>query len=256
MDHFTEISQHERNIVCGWNNDLNCFLYRGDIQEYPPLTGNKGRGKNLIKPTELREHDNLYPPVEEPVYQVSNESQGTADPRPHCCDPYDIPWQDLRLVNQIPLLSGLSSEVGLFDDIMITTVSKEDNEPHNEPGRVLECRVHPSGKQYLLVAWWHNRSTLAKARRKHKYHFLTGMGYKFVLGCQFDVIDSNTILQKVMNNGEFCTTMVYGGVYHNHEIFSIAPNKGGSPETSGGSRKRKTELVRQQNLYSLLFGGV
>lgn len=82
------------------------------------------------------------------------------------------------------------------------------------------------------------------------------MGYKFVLGCQFDVIDSNTILQKVMNDGEFCTTMVYGGVYHNHEIFSIAPNKGESPETSGGSRKRKTELVRQQNLYSLLFGGV
>ncbi|KFY17819.1 hypothetical protein V492_00375 [Pseudogymnoascus sp. VKM F-4246] len=255
MDNFTEISQQERNLVWGWNNDLNCFLCRGDIQNYPPLTGSKGRGRNLTKPTELRELDDLYPPVEEPVYQVSNESQGSADPRPHCCNPYDIPWQDLRLVNQIPLLSSLSSKIERFDDIMITTVSKEDSKPHNEPGRVLECRLHPSGKQYLLVAWWHDRSMLAKARHKHKYH-LTGKGHEFVLGCQFDVIDSNTILQKVVNNGEFCTTMVYGGVYHNHEIFSIGPNKGQNLEISEGSRKRKTELVRQQNLFSLLFGRV
>ncbi|OAF60343.1 hypothetical protein VC83_03543 [Pseudogymnoascus destructans] len=263
MDHFTGISQRESDIVCGWNDDLNCFQYRGDIKRFPPLAGNKGRGKNLIKPTKLREHDDIYPPIEEPVYQVSNESQGSADPRPRCCDQYDIPWQDLCLVNQIPLLNSLSSNIGRFDDVIITTVSDDDDEPHNKPGRVLECRVHPSGKQYLLVAWWFNRSMLAKACPKYE-HYLTGKwplkaGFKFILGCQFDVIDSDTVLQKVLNKGYFCTTMVYGGVYHKHEIFSPASDKDENLEIigiSGGSRKRKTELVRQQNLHSLLFGGV
>lgn len=220
-----------------------------------------------MKPTKSRELDDIHPPIEEPVYQISDESQGSADPRPRCCNQYDIPWQDLRLVNQVSLLDSLSSKIGRFDDVVITTVSDEDGEPHNEPARVLECRVHPSGKQYLLVAWWFDRSMLAKARPKYE-HYLNGKWpsegplkapFTFILGCQFDVIDSDTVLQKVPNNGKFCTTMVYGGVYHKHEIFSLAPDKDENLQIigiSGGSRKRKKELVRQQNLHSLLFGGV
>lgn len=209
-------------------------------------------------------HD-TYPPVEEPVYKISNESQGTADPRPRSCSQDDFPWEDLRLVNQAHLNSR--SSIGRFDDVIITTVSDEDGEPHNEPGRVLECRVHPSGKQYLLVAWWYNRSMLAKARPKYERYLnekwpLKGplkAPFEFILGCQFDVIDSDTVLRKVLNDGTFCTTMVYGGVYHKHEIFSLAPDTDEHLKLIGivgGSRKRETDLVRQQNLHSLLFGGV
>lgn len=104
---------------------------------------------------------------------------------------------------------------------------------------------------------------LAKARPKYE-HYLTGKWplearFKYILGCQFDVIDSDTVLLKVVCNEIFCTTMVYGGVYHKHEIFSLAPDKDQDVENigiSGGSRNRKMELVRQQNLHSLLFGGV
>jgi hypothetical protein len=164
-------------------------------------------------------------------------------------------------------MNNLPSKVGRFDDVMITTVSDEDGEPHNEPGRVLECRVHPSGKQYLLVAWWFNRSMLEKARPKYE-HYLNGKWplkgplkapFRFILGCQFDVIDSDTVLRKILNDGRFCMTMVYGGVYHKHEIFSLAPDTDEHLKVigiDGGSRKREMELVRQQNLHSLLFGGV
>jgi hypothetical protein len=196
-----------------------------------------------MKSAESRVVD-ISPPIQEPLYQVSNESQGRADPKPLCCDKYGIPWQKLGLLTQVPLLNNnLSPIIDCFDNVLITTVSKDDSEPHNEPGKVLECRVHPSGKHYLLVAWWFERSALEKACSKYE-HYLNWKWpsrepFRFVLGCQFDVIDSDTVMVKLPNDGRFCNTMVYGGVHHNHEIFSQV-------------WKRKEELVWQRNLYSML----
>lgn len=107
--------------------------------------------------------------------------------------------------------------------------------------------MHPSGKHYLLVAWWFDRSTLAKARPKYKPYldkkWPLEEPFKYILGCQFDVIDTDTVVAKLPNDERFCKTMVYGGVHHNHKIFSQ------------GISRQKRGLERQPNLTSLLSGG-
>lgn len=189
---------------------------------------------------------NKTPPIEEPVYEISKESQGSADPRPYCCDKDGIPLQDLPLLDKVPLLNSLSI-INRFDNILITAVSDNDEKPRNEPGKVQECREHPSGKHYLLVAWWYDRKTLAKVRPGY-WRYLNDKWpleepFKYILSCQFDVIDIDTVVARLPNDDRFCKTMVYGGVHHKHKIFS-----------QGISRSRR-DLTSHPNPTSLLSGG-
>lgn len=39
-----DYSANKHRIVCGWNEELNCYVYRGDVKNYPPLAGDEGRG--------------------------------------------------------------------------------------------------------------------------------------------------------------------------------------------------------------------
>lgn len=73
--------------------------------------------------------------------------------------------------------------------------------------------------------------------------------FEFVLGCQFDVITSDTIVSRMLNDSRFCTSMVYGGPAHNHELFSDVPDgkrirKGITRDARLAEERNRTSLFR------------
>lgn len=131
-------------------------------------------------------------------------------------------------ITAVPLLNDPTVKIHGFDDIMVTVVSSENKRISNERAKVLECRRHPNGTYFLLVSWYFDRSELLQRvvgyenniRRMWPAH----SPFEFVLGCQFDVITRDTIVSRMLDDRKFCTSMVYGGPTHNHELFSDVPD--------------------------------
>ena len=159
----------------------------------------------------------------------------------------------------VPLPDDPTVKIGGFDNIMVTLVSTNNGKPHNEPAKVLDCRVHPDGTYFLLVSWWFERRTLSKHLVGFKCYldrrWPVDAPFKFVLGCHFDVITNDAITEKMPDDERFCNFMVYGGVTHNGELFSDVPDeveRRGCIK-KGGRDARLMEEQKQTSLFRMLL---
>ncbi|KFX99927.1 hypothetical protein V490_01578 [Pseudogymnoascus sp. VKM F-3557] len=188
----------EWRIVCGWNDETHMYLYRDEVTKPPPLLGNGPEGaskqpkitsaKAMLprgadvkfssaddKPgarermaRRRRERASAHGrdgsdeiPVDERLGTVPNHLQGTVRPVPRPANSQEMQWIDMP-ITMVPLPTDPAVKIGGFDNIMVTLVSPENGKPHNEPAKVLDCRLHPDGTYFLLVSWWFERRTLSK----------------------------------------------------------------------------------------------
>jgi hypothetical protein len=163
-------------------------------------------------------------------------------------------------ITTVPLPEDPAVKIGGFDNIMVTLVSPENGEPHNNPAKVLECRLHPDGTYFLLVSWWFERRALSKTlvgfKRYLDRRWPADAPFKFVLGCHFDVITNDAITEKMEDDERFCNSMVYGGVTHNCELFSDVPDEMERHECIKKGHKidaRKVEEQKQKSLFRKLL---
>ncbi|KFY20586.1 hypothetical protein V491_03602 [Pseudogymnoascus sp. VKM F-3775] len=171
-----------------------------------------------------------------PSFSVNSESgdsyddsdEGTVRPVPVPESSGEMPWTDMKITT-VPLPVDPEVKIGGFDNIMVTLVSPDNGKRHNEPAKVLDCRLHPDGTYFLLVSWWFERGTLSKSlvgfKRYLDRRWPVDAPFKFVLGCHFDVITNDSIAEKMVDDERFCNSMVYGGVTHNCELFSDVPDE-------------------------------
>ncbi|KFY13944.1 hypothetical protein V492_02957 [Pseudogymnoascus sp. VKM F-4246] len=192
-------------------------------------------------------------------YVVPDRLQGTVRPVPRPESSDEMSWTDMKIVT-VPLPGDPAVKIGGFDNIMVTLVSPDNGKPHNEPAKVLDCRLHPDGTYFLLVSWWFERRTLSKSlvgfKRYLDRRWPVDAPYKFVLGCHFDVITNDTISEKMEDDERFCKSMVYGGVTHNCELFSDVPDEVERRELLKKGAKGDARLLeekKQKSLYRMLL---
>ncbi|KFZ19607.1 hypothetical protein V501_00619, partial [Pseudogymnoascus sp. VKM F-4519 (FW-2642)] len=193
------------------------------------------------------------------LYAVPDHLQGTTRPVPRPENSEEIPWTEMKITT-VPLPTDLTVKIGRFDNIMVTLVSPDNGKPHNEPAKVLDCRIHPDGTYFLLVSWWFERSTLSKNlvgfKRYLDRRLPVDAPFKFVLGCHFDVITNDAIAEKMTDDERFCDSMVYGGVTHNCELFSDVPDEMERRESLKKGAKGDARLVeerKQKSLFRMLL---
>ncbi|KFY03062.1 hypothetical protein O988_01733 [Pseudogymnoascus sp. VKM F-3808] len=90
-------------------------------------------------------------PVDERLYSVPDHLQGTVRPVPRPINSHGMQWIEMP-ITKVPLPSDPAVKIGGFDNIMVTLVSPDNGKPHNEPAKVLDCRLHPDGTYFLLVS--------------------------------------------------------------------------------------------------------
>ncbi|KFZ01497.1 hypothetical protein V500_00733 [Pseudogymnoascus sp. VKM F-4518 (FW-2643)] len=178
-------------LVCGWDEKTNDYLYRDDVKNPPPLFGDgpkrapkhnrvnllskptntSARGKERMEsrrrarvarrasPLQQSTPNEIH--VDEPLYDVPKDLQGTIRAMPKPVNTQDIQWEEME-ITAVPLLNDPTVQIHDFDDIMVTLVSSENKRAHNEPAKVLDCRRHPNGTYFLLVSWYFDRSGLLK----------------------------------------------------------------------------------------------
>ena len=163
-------------------------------------------------------------------------------------------------ITTVPLPEDPEVKIGGFDNIMVTLVSPDNGKPHNEPAKVLDCRLHPDGTYFLLVSWWFERRTLSKSlvgfKRYLDRRWPADAPFKFVLGCHFDVITNDSIAEKMVDDERFCNSMVYGGVTHNCELFSDVPDEMERREHLKKGAKDNTRQVeerKQKSMFRMLL---
>ncbi|KAL5346608.1 hypothetical protein ACLOAV_008315 [Pseudogymnoascus australis] len=334
-------SQMVLRLVCGWNDVTNTYLYRDEVTNPPPLSGDgavrvskrpktasakaklsKGEDAKFsadAKPSnvsvkgkekmEKLRNERAYrrskkpPPRQQPspastpsyeaghrprrkkapsvsgssesgdsdedssdelppdkrLYAVPNHLQGTTRPVPRPENGKEMLWTDMKITTA-PLPDDPAVKIGGFDNIMVTLVSTDNGKPHNEPAKVLDCRVHPDGTYFLLVSWWFERRTLSKNLVGFKSYldrrWPVDAPFKFVLGCVFDVITNDAIAEKMTDDERFCNSMVYGGVTHNCELFSDVPDEIERRECAKKGSKgdaRLAEERKQKSLFRMLL---
>jgi hypothetical protein len=166
----------------------------------------------------------------------------------------DMCWTDMKTTT-VPLPKDPAVKIGGFDNIMVTLVSPENGKPHNEPAKVLDCRLHPDCTYFLLVSWWFERRALSKNlvgfKRYLDRSWPADEPFKFVLGCHFDVITNDAITEKMEDDERFCNSMVYGGVNHNCELFSDVPDEIERRKYLTKGAKGEARLVEEQKQRSL-----
>jgi len=212
--------------------------------------GTSEAASHAADPAEEAQHDS-------PNYDVPPHRQGTCMSVPQPEDRKGLEWRQLT-PSIVPLSSDASVKINGFDTVLILTCATP---PRTEPAKVLDCRRHPSGKYYLLVAWWFPRPSVAASLRGFKAyldkHWPPDAPYEYVLGCQFDVVTSEAVVEKVEEDGRFCKTQVHGGHDHlNYELFSDVPDVEERKKylKIHSRRKARDELEKkQQELYRMLF---
>lgn len=153
--------------------------------------------------------------MEKPLYHIPMDLQGSTDTTPQCVDGHYLPWQCLSPA-KAPLQDDPSTKIDRYDNILITTVSDDNPDPHNECGKVLDCREH-DGTHYIVVAWWVERSQWAKAPN-FKRKLPSDAPFEFILGGHVDVITSESVVELLPDDGRFCKTVIY----HNNDILPAA----------------------------------
>jgi hypothetical protein len=198
-------------------------------------------------------------PPDKRLYSVPDHLQGTVRPVPRPENSDEMPWTDMQNTT-VPLPEDPAVQIGGFDNIMVTLVSPENGKPHNEPAKVLDCRLHPDGTYFLLVSWWFERRALSKNlvgfKRYLDRRWPADAPFKFVLGCHFDVITNDAITEKMVDDERFCNSMVYGGVNHNCELFSDVPDEMERRECLKKGAKGDARLVeerKQKSLFRMLL---
>ncbi|OBT72954.1 hypothetical protein VF21_08482 [Pseudogymnoascus sp. 05NY08] len=218
----------------------------------PSLSGNsESNGSDDDSSDEL--------PPDKRLYSVPDHLQGTVRPVPRPENSDEMPWTDMQNTT-VPLTEDPAVQIGGFDNIMVTLVSPENGKPHNEPAKVLDCRLHPDGTYFLLVSWWFERRALSKNlvgfKRYLDRRWPVDAPFKFVLGCHFDVITNDAITEKMEDDERFCSSMVYGGVNHNCELFSDVPDEMERRECLKKGAKGDARLVeerKQKSLFRMLL---
>ncbi|ELR08629.1 hypothetical protein VC83_02258 [Pseudogymnoascus destructans] len=198
-------------------------------------------------------------PPDKRLYAVPDHLQGTVRPVPRPENSDEMPWIDMEITT-VPLPEDPAVKIAGFDNIMVTLVSPENGNPHNEPAKVLDCRLHPDGTYFLLVSWWFERRALSKNlvgfKRYLDRRWPADAPFKFVLGCHFDVITNDAITEKMEDDERFCNSMVYGGVTHNCELFSDVPDEMERRECLKKGAKgdaRHVEERKQKSLFRMLL---
>ncbi|KAL5350939.1 hypothetical protein ACLOAV_004512 [Pseudogymnoascus australis] len=193
-------------------------------------------------------------PLDRRLYIVPDHSQGTVRPVPKPVNSQGIPWQDIQ-ITMVPLPNDPAVKIGRFDNIMVTLVSPDNGKRHNEPAKVLDCRLHLDGTYFLLVSWWFGRRTLSKSlvgfKRYLDRRWPVDATFKFVLGCHYDVITSDAVTEKVPDGETFCNSLVYGGVTHNCELFSDVPDEVERRELVKKGTKEDARLVEERKQESI-----
>ncbi|KFZ15571.1 hypothetical protein V501_02648 [Pseudogymnoascus sp. VKM F-4519 (FW-2642)] len=274
-------------LVCGWDEKTNDYLYRDDVKNPPPLFGDgperaptqlrtasvrdakptniSARGKERMKsrrrarvarrasPLQQSTPNEIH--VDEPLYAVPKDLQGTTRPMPKPVNTQDIQWEEMQ-ITAVPLLNDRTVQIHGYDDIMVTLVSSVNKRAHNEPAKVLDCRLHPNGTYFLLVSWYSDRRGLLKSVVGYENNIRSmwpaDSPFEFVLGCQFDVITRDTIVSRIVNDGRFCTSMVYGGPTYNHELFSDVPDGKRMKKGITGDVRPAEERNRKSLFHALL----
>ncbi|OBT60206.1 hypothetical protein VE03_10346 [Pseudogymnoascus sp. 23342-1-I1] len=198
-------------------------------------------------------------PLDKRLYVVPNHLQGTTRPVPRPEKSDEIPWTDMKETT-VPLPDDRAVKIEGFHNIMVTIISPDNGKPHNEPAKVLDCRLHPDGTYFLLVSWWFDRRTLSKNlvgfKRYLDRRWPVDASFKFVLGCHFDVITNDAIAEKMTDDERFCNSLVYGGVSHNCELFSDVPDEIEQREYVKKGSKRDARLAeerKQKSLFRMLL---
>ncbi|KFY31854.1 hypothetical protein V493_00738 [Pseudogymnoascus sp. VKM F-4281 (FW-2241)] len=206
-----------------------------------------------------RSHSSDEVPPDVGLYAVPDHLQGTIRPVPRPDNGQEVQWKDMQITT-VPLPEDPTVKIGGFDNIMVTLVSPDNGKPHNEPAKVLDCRLHPDGTYFLLVSWWFERRTLSKNlvgfKRYLDRRWPMDAPFKFILGCHFDVITNDAIAEKMSDDERFCNSMVYGGVTHNCELFSDVPDEVERRECIKNGAKRDARLMeegKQKSLFRMLL---
>ncbi|KFX86709.1 hypothetical protein V490_08919 [Pseudogymnoascus sp. VKM F-3557] len=226
--------------------------HRSRRKKAPSLSGSSGSSDS-----DEDSSDEVPPDIR--LYAVPDHLQGTTRPVPRPENSEEIPWTEMKITT-VPLPTDPTVKIGRFDNIMVTLVSPDNGKPHNEPAKVLDCRIHPDGTYFLLVSWWFERRTLSKNlvgfKRYLDRRLPVDAPFKFVLGCHFDVITNDAIAEKMTDDERFCDSMVYGGVTHNCELFSDVPDEMERRESLKKGAKGDARLVeerKQKSLFRMLL---
>ncbi|KAL5344723.1 hypothetical protein ACLOAV_010415 [Pseudogymnoascus australis] len=282
---------HGSRLVCGWDDEKNDFLYRDNVINPPPLFGDgPKRAPEQLKTAAVRlsrgNEDKLLSSawgqkttasqriaraersasplqqptpndisVDEPLYVVPEDLQGTIGPMPKPINTQDTQWEQMQ-ITAVPLLNDPTVQIHRYDDIMVTLVSSENRRAHNEPAKVLDCRHHPNGTYFLLISWYYDRTRLLSSvvgyENNIRRMWPADSPFQFVLGCHLDVITNDTIVSRLSNDGRFCTSMVYGGPTHNHELFSDVPDRKRARKGITGDARVPEEKNRKSLFRALL----